>query len=417
MYIKRNLEKTISKYSKSPEIIAVVGPRQSGKTTMVNHLMKGLKNAASISFENQSILRLFEESPDDFIKIYVQGNKYLFIDEFQYSKNGGKILKYIFDTQNNNSNAKQRTKIIISGSSSIDLSVRAIKYLVGRILVFNLYPFNFQEFLLAKDANYLRIYKKYKKQIGKFRDIKLEISAPVHQKLLRYYEEYLLFGGYPRIVLENNYEAKKELLTNIYNTYFLREVKDILGLIDDYKLDNLIKGLALQIGNLIDFKELSRLSGYSYPSLKKYLNFLEKTYITKFVKPFYQNKRTEIVKNPKNYFFDTGLRNSIVDDFRKLDKRTDKGALMENGLTQEFIKKNYRFNFWRDKKKNEVDFILCLSDKKTIAIESKAYLTTHKIKSIDIFRKKYPDVGCYISYQNTDKKILNKKNIFPIYLY
>ena len=417
MYIKRNLEETILKYLDAPEIIAVVGARQSGKTTMINQLIKNFKKAKSISFEDQTALRVFEESPDDFIKIYIQGNKYLFIDEFQYSKNGGKILKYIFDNQQNSSGAKQKTKIIISGSSSIDLTVQAIKYLVGRILVFNLYPFSFQEFLSAKDENYLKIYKEYRKQAHRFKDIEIKISKPVHQKLLGYYEEYLLFGGYPRIVLENDYQSKKELLANIYNTYFLREVKDILGLIDDYKLDNLIKALALQIGNLIDYKELSRLSGYSYPSLKKYLNFLEKTYIAKFIKPFYKNKRTEIVKNPKIYFFDTGLRNFIADDFRKLDRRTDKGALLENGLAQEFIKNSYQFNFWRDKKKNEIDFILSLGDKKTVAVESKAYLTNSKIKSAEVFKKKYSEIDIYLSYQNINKKMAEQKRIFPIYLY
>ncbi len=417
MYIKRNLEETILKYLDAPEIIAVVGARQSGKTTMINQLIKNFKKAKSISFEDQTALRVFEESPDDFIKIYIQGNKYLFIDEFQYSKNGGKILKYIFDNQQNSSGAKQKTKIIISGSSSIDLTVQAIKYLVGRILVFNLYPFSFQEFLSAKDENYLKIYKEYRKQAHRFKDIEIKISKPVHQKLLGYYEEYLLFGGYPRIVLENDYQSKKELLANIYNTYFLREVKDILGLIDDYKLDNLIKALALQIGNLIDYKELSRLSGYSYPSLKKYLNFLEKTYIAKFIKPFYKNKRTEIVKNPKIYFFDTGLRNFIADDFRKLDRRTDKGALLENGLAQEFIKNSSQFNFWRDKKKNEIDFILSLGDKKTVAVKSKAYLTNSKIKSAEVFKKKYSEIDIYLSYQNINKKMAEQKRIFPIYLY
>ena len=86
-------------------------------------------------------------------------------------------------------------------------------------------------------------------------------------------------------------------MQNIYNTYFLREVRDILGLIDDYKLQALLKALALQVGNLIEYEELGRLSGFSFPTLKKILNFLEKTYICQFVRPFYKNKRTEIVKN------------------------------------------------------------------------------------------------------------------------
>ncbi len=421
MYVKRNLEETILKYLEAPEIIAVVGARQSGKTTMIGKLIGKLEGAVFVSFEDQNILRMFEKETNDFVNLYLKGNKYLFIDEFQYAKNGGKILKYIFDTQEIDSMpsaaARKKTKIIISGSSAIDLTVQAIKYLVGRILVFTLYPFDFQEFLLSKNKNYCQIYQEKSKRAKQFENVEIKIGDSIHQKLWQYYEEYLLFGGYPRVVLENDYQAKKEILGNIYNTYFLREVRDILGLIDDHKLDNLVKGISLQIGNLIAYQELSRLSGYSYPSLKKYLNFLEKTYLCRLVKPFYKNKRTEIVKNPKIYFFDTGLRNFVADDFRKLNKRTDAGALLENGMAQQFIKKDYKFNFWRDKKKNEIDFILSLSDGKTVAVESKSYLKSEKIKAEKIFKKKYPKIDIYLSYQEISEKIKDRKKIYPAYLF
>lgn len=411
MYIKRNLEDTILKHLVAPEIIAIVGPRQSGKTTMIRHLLEGLKGATIVSFDDQNVLNMFERNTDDFINAYVRGYKYLFIDEFQYAKNGGKTLKYIFDTQ--------RIKMIISGSSSIDLTVQAIKYLVGRILVFNLYPFDFYEFLLSQNEHYLKIYKEHKIKIDFGQKVKIEIPEMIHQKLWQYYEEYLIFGGYPRVVIEKNYDTKKELLRNIYNTYFLREIRDILGLIDDFKLNNLIKGLALQLGGLIQYEELSRISGFSYPSLKKYLNFLEKTYICQFIRPFYKNKRTEIVKNPKVYFFDTGLRNVIIDDFRKLDDRPDKGTLLENGLAMQFIKREIRFNFWRDKKKNEIDFILFLSDSKIISIESKSYCKDIIMTSpaIKIFKRFYSDIEIFFSCQEIDKGIKSQNGIYPVYLY
>ncbi len=409
MYIKRNLEGKILDFLSAPEIIAVVGARQSGKTTLINHIMGKLNGAVAVSFEDQSVLKMFEKNIDDFINIYVKGNKYLFIDEFQYAKSGGKILKYIFDTQ--------KIKIIITGSSAIDLTIRAVKYLVGRVLIFNLYTFDFEEFLSAKDKNYFKIYKQYKRQVSEFNGVDMKIGEIAHKKLLGYYEEYLIFGGYPRVVMENNYESKKELLRNIYNTYFLREVRDILGLIDDYKLGALINGLALQIGGLIEYEELSRLSGFSYPSLKKYLNFLEKTFICRLVKPFFRNKRTEIVKNPKVYFLDSGLRNAIADDFRKLNERIDKGALLENGLAEGFIKHDYKFNFWRDKKKNEIDFVLALGGGRTIAIESKSYLDDSGSASVNAFNKRYPNTDIYFSYQNAAKKLTDKKRIYPVYLF
>lgn len=409
MYIKRNLEVAILRHLRTPEIIAVVGPRQSGKTTMIKYLIQGLEGAVFVSFDDRTVLDMFERATDDFISAYVKGYKYLFIDEFQYAKEGGKILKYIFDSQ--------KIKIIITGSSVLDLTVRTVKFLVGRVLVFNLYPFDFYEFLLAKDESYLKIYKKYKSEMDLNKDPKIIVPDSVHKKLLQYYEEYILFGGYPRVILEENYDSKKELLRNIYNTYFLREVRDILGLIDDYKLNNLIKGLALQTGNLIQYEELSRLSEYSYPSLKKYLNFLEKTYICRLIRPFYKNKRIEIVKNPKSYFFDTGLRNAVVHDFRKLDERMDKGVLLENGLAMQFIKEGLEFNFWRDKKKNELDFILLLGEGKMIAVESKSYFKNASKSSAVPFQRIYPNIKVFFSYQFLDKDVEDISRTCPVYLY
>lgn len=416
LYIKRDLEDKILTLLKAPEILAVVGPRQSGKTTMINHILKNLEGAKSVSFDDQNILNMFEKNTEDFVALFVKGNKYLFIDEFQYAKNGGKVLKFIYDLSAVAADG-QKTKIIISGSSVLDLTVRAIKYLTGRILVLNLYPFNFREFLSARDLDYLKLFddKKSKFKLEELPNI--EISKEAHQKLLKYYEEYLIFGGYPRVALEENYEVKKDLLKNIYNTYFLREVRDILGLIDDYKLGSLIKGLALQIGNLIEYNELSNISQYSYVSLKKYLNFLEKTYVCKFTRPFFKNRRTEIVKNPKVYFLDTGLRNSIVNDFRFLNDRVDKGALLENGLAAQFIKQGIDFNFWRDKAKNEIDFILHLAAEKIIAVESKSGVKDFKNHSIENFKKKYVNINVYLSYTDASDEEIKIKNIYPIYLF
>lgn len=408
MYIKRNLEETILSYLDSPEIIAIVGPRQCGKTSLARHLLNGLDDAVTVSFDDQAILTLFEKSPDDFIAAYVRDASYLFIDEFQYAKSGGKILKYIVDTQ--------KIKIIISGSSAIDLTVQAVKYLVGRIIVLTLYPFDFQEFLLARDREYHVLYLKYRKVTTFTQKKHVAIPPIVHQKLMNYYQEYLLYGGYPRIVLEPHRELKKELLRNIYNTYFLREVRDILGLIDDYKLSNLMRGLALQIGSIIEYNELCQLSGYSFQALKKYLNFLEKTYVCRFIRPYFTNKRTEIVKNPKVFFFDTGLRNSIIEDFRLLDTRTDKGALLENGIAMQCTKKKYTFHYWRDKKKNEMDFVLSLADNVRVAVESKSRIGRKEIISKKAFEKAYPTIPIFVSYQTLDSKISDINGFYPIYL-
>ncbi|MBI4599972.1 ATP-binding protein [Candidatus Uhrbacteria bacterium] len=409
MYIKRNLEETILRYLNAPEIIAVVGPRQAGKTSLVSHLFEGLKGAVLLSFEDQRILGLFEKNIDDFITAYVRGNRYLFIDEFQYAHSGGKLLKYIYDTQ--------KIKIVISGSSAIDLTVRATKYLVGRILIFQLYPFDFREYVSATDEAAAKLLDVYRENIDFTRESTTSIPKSVHAILLKHYEDYLLFGGYPRVVLEQNRTSKKELLRNIYNTYFLREVRDILGLIDDYKLSNLIQGLALQIGNLIEYNELSRLSEYSFSSVKKYINFFEKTYICRRVRPYYTNKRTEIVKNPKIFFFDAGLRNSVVNDFRPLRERNDAGALAENGIAMEAIKKEYQLNFWRDKKKHEVDFIVSMGEDRRIAVESRRYATVYDLRILATIKNAYPSMPTFLSYCETDGSIKGNGGAFPAYLF
>lgn len=404
MYIKRKLESKILKYLHSPEIIAVVGPRQCGKSTMLNSILDTLEDVSKVNFEDRGALGMFNRNIEDFIAVYVKGKKYLFIDEFQYAKNGGKKLKYIFDTH--------KIKIFISGSSAIDLTVNALKFLVGRIFIFQLYPLDFEEFLGYKDTAYMNILQKEKTIFRLLETSK--VGGEADQKLKQYYEEYALFGGYPRVVLSNDDEEKKEVLRNIYNTYFLREVRDILGLIDDYKLEKLIRALALQVGNLIEYSELGKISEFSYPTLKKYLNFLEKTFICNLVKPYYQNKRTEIIKNPKVYFFDNGLRNSIINDFRRLGERTDSGFLLENAVFMQLLKDDYVFHFWRDKKKHEVDFILQLENQRMLAVEVKSTVKNFQSVSLSVFREAYPEIAVVFVCLKKSVGTMDAK-MYPIY--
>jgi len=408
-YVPRKLEESILQFLDVPEIIAVLGARQCGKTTMMERIISRLPKAVSLSFEDQKTLAIFEQSPDRYFSAYVKGNRYLFIDEFQYARHGGKILKYIYDTQ--------KIKIIISGSSALEIAVHAVKYLVGRIVVFELFPFDFEEWLMAKDQSMLKVLRRYKKQ-GKRGESMASIASPVHEKFVGLHEEYIRFGGYPRVVIEESLKRKEQLLQNIYNTYFLREVRDVLGLIDDYKLQALLKALSLQVGSLVEYEELGRLSGFSFPTLKKILNFLEKTYICKFIRPFYKNKRTEIVKNPKVYFLDTGLRNATISDFRKFLDRPDAGHLLENGLAMEMMKKGYDIHFWRDKKQHELDFIINRGNQDVIALESKSYLKSKSAPSVSRFENMYPDIPIHFSYVHIDPKLRRKiKNAFPAYIF
>ncbi|HBV58296.1 MAG TPA: hypothetical protein DEB73_03495 [Candidatus Magasanikbacteria bacterium] len=391
MYIKRKIEDEILKYIERPEIIALIGPRQCGKTTTIKKIYDDLKNAVFLTFEDQEVLNLFEKNIKEFIAVYIIGKDYVFIDEFQYARNGGKLLKFIYDTHH--------TKIIISGSSALDLTVKAAKFLVGRVFVLEMLPFDFSEYLSFRDSEFLVDYEKNKIDLNNVKSNSL--TEKQNDTFKKYFEEYLIWGGYPAAVLSKTEEEKREVLKNIYNTYFLRDVKDILGLVDDYKLGKLIKALALQVGNMIEYGELMEISEFSYHTIKKYLNFLNKTYIAGFIRPFYKNKRKEIVKNQKVYFFDTGLRNHIVNNFQALSARPDAGALLENGCYMQFIKSDYSPQYWRDKNKHEVDFILDIGGGKYVAMEVKT--NQKKCFISTVFKKDYKDFLIFCLYFNKDR--------------
>ncbi|OIN97784.1 hypothetical protein AUJ66_02180 [Candidatus Desantisbacteria bacterium CG1_02_38_46] len=387
MYIKRNLEEIINKYIETPEIIAIVGARQTGKTTLLKHVQENIKNSTFITFEDVKIRTLFDRDIDAFIELHINPYQHIFIDEFQYARKGGQSLKFIYDTTHNK-------KIFISGSSVLELTVNAVKYLAGRIFSFNLYPFGFQEYLSYKNPHLYEYYKKIE-QDKKLDNVLIE-------KFYSLLEDFIIYGGYPRVVIAKGTEEKKEVLKNILNVYLLKDVKDSFRLADDYKIFNLIKSLSLQTGNVISYNELSSTTQQSFSLLKRSLSLIEKTYIIALLRPFFTNKRIELVKNPKVYFYDTGLRNAVIDDFKKMDARQDSGSLYENFIFTEFTKKNFNVKYWRTKSKAEVDFII--NDK--IPVEVKSNLNRLTIgKPLLSFIEKYKPEEAFIFNRNIVEKI------------
>lgn len=407
MYIKRKIEYQIQASLKSKEIIAIVGPRQCGKTTLLKHIANGLNDINYISFDDLKALQMFNQDIETFVITYIKGKKFLFIDEFQYAKEGGKKLKYIYDSND--------IKIFISGSSAIDLTIHAVKYLVGRVFIYNLYQFDFEEFLQFKKPEFIPLLKEQKEifESGE----KSKVTDILHKEFMNLYEEYAIYGGYPKVVLENDKNEKINILKAIFSTYFLREVRDILGLIDDYKMNKLVQSLALQIANLIDYGQIGKISEYTYPTLKKYINFLEKTFVCSFIRPYYMNKTLEIVKNPKVFFFDTGMRNIIIDDFRGFSSRPDGGALLENTVFQELIKSGKNIKYWRTKQKQEVDFIIEGPSRTISAFEVKMDYDSSEMRNLNLFVEKYPIARKVILYfkRSKDFKDSDKSIKYPIY--
>ncbi len=346
MIYPREIDKKIEPYLQKKEILLIKGPRQTGKTTLLKKLQTKLKekgkNTKFITFEKKADLKLFEKDIEIFKKLYVDKYDAVFLDEFQYAESGGQKLKYLFDATGK--------KFIVSGSSSLKLSVQAGKYLSGRFFPFYLFQLSFLEFLHWRDEELFEILPiMSKKSIN---------NEELNNRLSEKFEEYLLYGGYPRVVLAKKNQEKELMLSSIFEDYLVKDVDVFLQTEEEIK--KLASLLSLQIGNLISYDELSSLAGINFLSLKENLQFLEETYLVNRVKPYFKNKRREIVKNPKVYFFDLGLRNFLIKNFNPLSIRNDMGAMLENFVWSELYKQSPlgEIKFWRTKSGAEVDFII-----------------------------------------------------------
>jgi predicted AAA+ superfamily ATPase len=199
------------------------------------------------------------------------------------------------------------------------------------------------------------------------------LSQEIIARILVFFHEFCIFGGYPRVILAETQEEKEIVLKNIYNTYLLKEIKEILQLPEEYKLSRLLHALALQTGNTVQYTELMAITGFSSHDLIKYLNILEKTFVCIRSQPYHTNKRSELIKVPKIFFMDAGFRNVILKNFQEIINRTDKGALYENFVAAEIFKAGFDVKYWRTKAGAEVDFII-ESQGEVIPIEVKSML-------------------------------------------
>lgn len=425
-YLDRKIMGKFEKWKFRPEIFAIKGPRQAGKTTLLYMFKENLisqnihsQDITFITFEDRQILQDFSKDPVNYIKTYVkslepENQHYFFIDEFQYLKNGGQKLKLLFDLSKN-------IKFIITGSSSLEIADELSKFLVGRVFSFNLWPLDFEEFLQTKESE---IYNYHQEQKQKFINLILDnkpfelLPHFFEQKLNNYLEEFVTFGGYPKVVLAPDVATKQTILKNIYEAYLTRDIISLLKITNTDTFTKIAAMLSNQIGGLINYQNLSRDSGSYFKELQKFLSILEETYIIKKVSPYFRNSATELKKNPKIYFIDTGLRNSILNNFAKIDERGDKGSLIENFVLSELVKNieepNLKLRYWRTTAKTEVDFII---EKGVEPIPLEVKRTNFKKEEIGrsfrSFVKKYqPKIGIIITQNFLSKTKINSTDIY-----
>jgi len=412
-YIPRELEKTIQPFLKRKEILAVVGARQVGKTTFLEHLFSNLKKqkkkAEFLTFERENDLALFE-SIEDF-KDYYKDYQILIIDEFHYAKEGGRKLKYLFDTT--------KIKFIISGSSSLELTFETGRYLVGRMFKFLLYPFSFREFLLSKDKRLLALLEtRFGDVLFQKLDLKKPFGREINSRIQKLFEEYLIFGGYPAVVLAETREEKIKILESILENYLLRDIGALLNLKTKGEILKIAEFLSTQVSNLLNYQELSRISNLRYREVITHLEILKNTFLVETLKPFYKNPRTELVKTPKIYFFDNGFRNYLISDFKEINKRNDVGRLVENYVFSLLQRKSLgKINFWRTKSKAEVDFLI-QREGEIIPIEVRYSPSPLIGKSLFSFIEKFsPKYGYILTKGFFGIKKIKKTNIYFIPVY
>jgi len=398
----RELYQRLLDHLPSKEFAIITGARQTGKTTLIEQLKTAfdLKNQENylLSAEDPVLLKAFNEHPENLFQFIPQPeNKriILFIDEIQYLENPSNFLKLLFDKY------KGKLKIYATGSSAFYIDKKFKDSLAGRKRLFQLNTLNFEEFLLFKSGN-----KNILKELEIIRSDKNYISLE-RKRIENYFNEFLIFGGYPAIVLAKSNEEKIQLLKEIWQSYLKRDISDS-GVQNEDKFYSLLKILAHQSGNLLNIHELSNTLQISVTSVENYIYILRKSFHISLVRPFYKNIRKELTKMPKIYFNDLGFRNIILNSFNSVQDRIDKGEIIENYVFRR-LADFYDYNdikYWRTTSGNEIDFVISTSYDKGFAIETKFNALAFKETKYKKFIEFYPgfplSVKAYVSESNED---------------
>lgn len=361
--IKRTIFPAIEEHLSVPHVITILtGPRQVGKTYLMKVLEEKQKKKGEktiyLNLDYDEHFPLFESQGKliDYLKLQIgEGKAYIFIDEIQRKEEAELFLKGLYDMN-------LPYKFILSGSGSLELKSKIPESMAGRKRFFTVNPLSFEEFLNAKTEY-------------RYEDKLKDFFAIEQRQTQSLFEEYMMYGGYPRVVLADTVEQKRVEMEDIYKSYIERDIRDFLDVTKPDAYTNLVKILASQIGSMVSTTELSSTIDIADKTVQHYLWYLEKTFIIKKITPFYRNVRSEITKAPIYYFYDTGLRNYMLGLFGLPSIPAPlTGHLFENiifSMLQENIKLSAtEIHFWRTRDQAEVDFVL-VSGLDVIPVEAK----------------------------------------------
>ncbi|MDQ7010150.1 MAG: ATP-binding protein [Candidatus Gracilibacteria bacterium] len=377
--IERILENKINKSFFEGKIIMILGARQIGKTTLVENILKNnFSNKKIISFNGDYIedRELLNNNSLKKLELFIEDKDIIFIDEAQKIINIGNTLKILIDKY------KGKKQIVLTGSSSINILDLTSEPLTGRKIVYNMFNISVSEF-------------------GKTYGIR-----EADENL----ENFLIFGGYPDVIKQKNISKKINVLKELANSSLYRDILEFQQIKNSDIILKLLKLLALQIGSEVSITELANKLGVDAKTVDRYIDLLMKSYIIFKLPPLFKNKRKELSKQNKIFFYDLGIRNIIINNMSNLENRTDTGALWENFLILERMKLNSYNNkflssyFWRNYNKQEVNYIEEIGEQ----------INAYEFK----FGKKTPKLpnGFTESFPKNNFKIINKDNYLEFIL-
>ena len=356
---RRVIQKKIEDWLFQKKIIVLFGARQVGKTTLSKEIIRKYgKKGKYINCEFIRNQEMFSHPDPEKIKLFLEDYQIIVLDEAQKINNIGIVLKVLIDTYPD-------LQIIATGSSSFDLANKASEPLTGRSINMMLFPLSIEEIRQKRDW--------------------FEIESVL--------ENILVFGTYPDVFGKSK-EKSKDILESIASNYLYKDILKFENLKNPDLLLKILKMLSLQLGSEVSYLELARSLGVSSKTIEKYIDLLEKTFVVFRLNSFSRNIRKEITKSFKVFFWDLGIRNSLINNFNSLDSRNDVGALFENFWIAERIKftKNHKIPansyFWRTYDQQEIDYIE-ESEGRLKAFEIK-WNKNKKAKAPKIFLENYP---------------------------
>ena len=364
--IKRTLYEPIKNNFFKGKAIILLGPRQVGKTTLIQELLEEREHLF-LNGDDPAIRAMLEEVSTSNLKLIIGDHHIVYIDEVQRILGIGITLKLITDQF-------KQVQLIVTGSSSLEINNETQEPLTGRKFEYRLYPISWEE--LEGNVGYIEA---------------------MHQL-----DERLIYGMYPDVI--NNRSDARNVLQQLATSYLYKDVLSLIGIRKPQILEKLLKALALQLGSEVSYNELSNLLEIDKATVAKYIDILEKSFIIFQLNSFSRNQRNEIKNNRKIYFYDNGIRNMIINNLNPIDMRTDKGALWENFLISERIKIQAYHNiyannyFWRTIQKQEIDFIE----------ESNGVINAYEFKWKSSGRNKIPKA--FVENYMAIGKVIDKEN-------